>query len=48
VDYIRKNNPTPVEEQVYVPNADHHHDNGAEVSGGGDFSSDVDFDDLDK
>lgn len=55
VDYIRKNNPTPVEEQVYVPNADHHNenhnhsDNGAteEVSEGS-FSSDVDFDDLDK
>src|SRR5688500_13910319 len=55
VDYIRKNNPTPVEEQVYVPNADHHNenhnhnDNGAteEVSEGS-LSSDVDFDDLDK
>jgi hypothetical protein len=57
VDYIRKNNPTPVEEQVYVPNAEHHnhhendnHENGAEVTGGGgsDFSSDLDFEDLDK
>lgn len=63
VDYIRKNNPTPVEEQVYVPNPDHHHNNqGADnqaansqteetssekVSEGG-FSSDVNFDDLDK
>jgi len=43
VDYIRKNNPTPVEEQVYVPNA-----NGMEEVSEGSFTSDVDFDDLDK
>jgi hypothetical protein len=53
VDYIRKNNPTPVEEQVYVPNPDHNgsdHHSEEEVSegGGGGFSSDLDFDDLDK
>lgn len=50
VDYIRKNNPTPVEEQVYVPNAEN---NGGdhqseEVSEDGFSSSDIDFDDLDK
>ena len=44
VEYIRKNNPTPVVEQTYTPGAEN---NGAEVSGG-DFSSDVDFEDLDK
>lgn len=66
VEYIRQNNPTPVVEQVYVPNPDyvagennHHsnnnndssnnHDSGKteEMSDGG-FSSDVNFDDLDK
>ena len=56
VDYIRKNNPTPVEEQVYVPNPDHQNNHGdnrskdnqsEEVSEGG-FTSDVNFDDLDK
>ncbi len=57
VEYIRANNPTPVVEQVYVPNPDH---NGADhsnetanteqisESSGSSFSSDVDFDDLDK
>lgn len=54
VDYIRKNNPTPVEEQVYVPNPDRengsdHHEGNEEVSESGSFSSsDIDFDDLDK
>ncbi len=54
VDYIRKNNPTPVEEQVYVPNPDRengsdHHEGSEEVSESGSFSSsDIDFDDLDK
>lgn len=55
VDYIRKNNPTPVEEQVYVPNPDHNgssnyqtsNSQSEKVSEDG-FSSDVDFDDLDK
>ena len=59
VEYIRENNPTPVVEQVYVPNPDHNGSNNntestknentktEEISGGG-FSSDVDFDDLDK
>lgn len=60
VEYIRKNNPTPVVEQVYVPNPDHNgvvnnknektnNENAKteEISEGG-FSSDVDFDDLDK
>jgi len=45
VEYIRKNNPTPVVEQTYTPGTENH---GAEVSGGGDFTSDVDFEDLDK
>lgn len=59
VEYIRQNNPTPVVEQVYVPNPDYvagennhsnnNHDSGKteEMSDGG-FSSDVNFDDLDK
>lgn len=45
VEYIRKNNPTPVVEQVYVPGENN--SGGAEVSDN-DFTSDVDFDDLDK
>ena len=52
VEYIRKNNPTPVVEQTYVPNTEHNgtentNTNTQEVSEDG-FSSDVDFDDLDK
>lgn len=72
VEYIRQNNPTPVVEQVYVPNPDYvagehnnhsnnNHDSNTnhdssnnndsgkteEMSDGG-FSSDVNFDDLDK
>jgi hypothetical protein len=50
VDYIRKNNPTPVEEQVYVPNSDHNDgdQHSEEVSEDRFSSSDIDFDDLDK
>ncbi len=54
VEYIRQNNPTPVVEQVYVPNPEHNgsgeNNTGEEVSESstGGFSSDVDFDDLDK
>lgn len=43
VEYIRKNNPTPVVEQTYTPGNDH----ADEVSEGG-YSTDVDFDDLDQ
>lgn len=45
VEYIRKNNPTPVVEQTYTPGENN--GGNAEVSDGS-FSSDVDFDDLDK
>lgn len=52
VEYIRENNPTPVVEQVYVPNAEYNATENTntgteEVSDDG-FSSDVNFDDLDK
>lgn len=48
VEYIRKNNPTPVEEQVYVPGEhgnEEHHENAEKISESSNFS-DVDFDDL--
>lgn len=47
IEYIRKNNPTPVVEQTYNPNAeDDHSEDSSHGESGGDNYSDVDFDDL--